>query len=207
MYRYISKERNEVLYYTGCILPSQEFDGKINLSGICVDLSMASFCVPLIDKFSPLAYALINEIHWYNTDAMHSGNETVMRYVQKIAHIIEGRSLIKKFRKECTRCKILNKKAIEVAMGPLSNNNLCIAPAFFVTQVDMFGPFSAYSNVNKRAVIKIWFVIFCCCTTGAVDVKIMEDYSTTSFLLAFVRFSCKVGYPKKTFASCGESAC
>ena len=58
--------------------------------------------------------------------------------------------------------------------------------------------------MNKRATIKIWFVIFCCCTTGAVDMKIMEDYSTSSFILAFVRFSCKVGYPKKLMPDAGS---
>ena len=34
--------------------------------------------------------------------------------------------------------------------------------------------------------------------------KIMEDYSTISFLLAFVRFSCKVGYPKKLILDAGS---
>ena len=123
---------------------------------------MSTFCVPLIDKFSPLAYSLVNEIHWYNDDARHSGNETVMRYVQKVAHIIEGRSLVKVFRYECPRCRYLNKKAIDVAMGPLPSNNLCVAPAFYISQVDMFGPFNLYSNTNKRATNKIWFIIFCC---------------------------------------------
>ena len=80
-------------------------------------------------------------------------------------------------------------------MGPISNNKLCIATAFFASQVDIFGHLLSYSNVNKRATIKIWFVVFYCCT-GAVDVKVKEDYSTTSSVLAFVRFSCKVGYPK-----------
>ena len=99
---------------------------------------------------------------------------------------------------------MLIKKTIDVAMGPVSNNNLCIAPAFFISQVDLFGPFCSYSNVNKRASIKIWFVIFCCCSTGAVDLKIMEDYSTSSFILAFIRFSCKVGYPKKLMPDAGS---
>ena len=31
--------------------------------------------------------------------------------------------------------------------------------------------------------------------TGAADIKVTEDYSTSSFILAFIRFSCKVGYP------------
>ena len=82
---------------------------------------MSSFCVPLIEKHSPLAYALVNEIHWYNNDAKHSGNETVRRFVQQVAYIIERRQLVKKFKRDCARCKILNKKAIEAAMGPISD--------------------------------------------------------------------------------------
>ena len=89
-------------------------------------------------------------------------------------------------------------------MGPISNDNLCIAPAFYISQVDIFGPFSSYSNINKRTSVKIWFTIFCCCTTGAVDIKVMEDYSTTSFILAFIRFACKIGYPKKLLLDAGS---
>ena len=169
-YKNISKERNGILMYTGRILPSQQINNQMNLSDVCADLSLASFCVPLIDKYSPLAYAIVNEVHWYNYDACHSGNETVMRFVLKIVFIIEGRSLIQQFRSDCPRCRFLNKKSIDVAMGPKSDHNLCIAPAFYISQVDIFGQFPAYSYVNKRATIKIWFVIFCCCTTGAVDI-------------------------------------
>ena len=43
---------------------------------------------------------------------------------------------------------------------------------------------------------KVWFLVFCCSTTGAVDVRVMEDYSTDAFILAFIRFSCRFGYPK-----------
>ena len=60
-------------YYYGQILPSQGFNGKLNLSDVCIGLTMSSFCVPLIDKFS---YAIVNEIHWYLNDAKHSGFET-----------------------------------------------------------------------------------------------------------------------------------
>ena len=90
-YKNISKEKNGILVYSGRILPSQKINNKMNLSDVCADLTLASFCVPLIDKYSPLAYAIINEVHWYNYDARHSGNETVMRFVLKIAFIIEGR--------------------------------------------------------------------------------------------------------------------
>ena len=79
-------------------------------------------------------------------------------------------------------------------MGPMSGNNLCIAPAFFITQVDIFW-----------ATIKIWFLIFCCCATGAVDMKIIEYYSINNFnILAFVIFSCEVGYPKNLTPDAGS---
>ena len=86
-------------------------------------------------------------------------------------------------------------------MGPCKN--LTIAPAFYYRQVDLFGPYNVYSIANKRATVKIWFVIFCCCATGAIDIKVCEDYSTSSFILAFVRFSCKVGYPRKLLPDAG----
>ena len=69
---------------------------------------------------------------------------------------------------------------------------LKIAPAFYRSQVDLFGPFDSYDNTNKRKSVKIWFVVFCCITTSAIDIRVMEDYSTESFLLAFTRFACKV---------------
>ena len=66
---------------------------------------------------------------------------------------------------------------------------------FFASRVDIFGPFSSYSSVNKRASIKVWFLIFCC-TTGGVDIRVLEDYSTDSFVLGFIRFASRFGYPK-----------
>ena len=39
-------------------------------------------------------------------------------------------------------------------MGPIKYFNLCIAPAFYLSQVDICGPFGAYSSVNKRAALK-----------------------------------------------------
>ena len=89
-------------------------------------------------------------------------------------------------------------------MGPKSCVNLAIAPAFYFTQVDLIGHFNSYNNSNKRATVKVWFAIFCCCVTGAIDLKIVEDYSTSSFVLAFIRFACTFGYPKRLLPDAGS---
>ena len=73
-------------------------------------------------------------------------------------------------------------------MGPIKDFNVSIAPAFYATQVDLFDPFNSYSNHNKRATVNIWLVVFCICTTSAVSIKIMDNYSTSDFLIAFIRF-------------------
>ena len=79
-----------------------------------------------------------------------------------------------------------------------------IAPAFYVTQVDLSGPYKAYSPNNKRSTVKVWLVVFCCCTTSTVSIKCMDDYGTTAFLQAFVRFASEVGFPKTVLCDEGS---
>ena len=71
-----------------------------------------------------------------------------------------------------------------------------IAPAFYRTQVDICGPLKAYSPHNKRTTIKIWLVICCCMTTSTTSIKVMEDYSTITFVQAFTQFAREVRYPQ-----------
>ena len=48
LYKNISREKDEFF-----IIPVKFFNGKLNLSDVCIDLTISFFCVPLIDKFSP----------------------------------------------------------------------------------------------------------------------------------------------------------
>ena len=200
----ISKEIDEILYYSGRILPEQKVQNKSHLADVSFDLSEKTFCVPLVDKLSPVAYSIASEVHWHSFDVRHSGIESVLREIQSIAYLISGRKLVKGIKLACIRCRILRKKRLEVVMGPKHDGNLCIAPAFHTTQVDICGHFDSFSNVNKRAKVKVWLVIFCCSATGAVDLKVMDDYSTDSFILAFIRFSCRYGYPCKLLPDPGS---
>ena len=39
--------------------------------------------------------------------------------------------------------------------------------------------------------------VFCCSTTSTINIKVMDSYSSTSFILAVIRLACEVGYPKR----------
>ena len=112
-YESISEEISGVLCYTGGILP-HEFSGNKNLSDVMHDLSSITFHVSLVDHKSPIAYSIINEVHWYNKVAKHSGVETVLRYTMKYAYIMGGRDLVRLFKKACIRCRILAKRTIDI---------------------------------------------------------------------------------------------
>ena len=43
-----------------------------------------------------------------------------------------------------------SEKRSKVAMGPIQDINLCVASAFYLSQVDLCGTFNAYSNANKK---------------------------------------------------------
>ena len=200
----ISEIKNNIMYYSGRILSTQEFGGDPSLCKAALDLTESTFCVPMTDSNSPIARAVVSETHWHNRDVKHGGLESTLRIAQREFYIIGGRDLVKSIKNECIKCRILEKRKLKVIMGPIQDVNLCIAPPFYNCQVDLCGPFNAYSIANKRATIKIWFVVFCCCTTSAVDCRTMEDYSTDSFLLSFIRFSCRYGYPKQLLPDAGS---
>ena len=54
------------------------------------DLASTTFCVPVIYRHSPLAYSIINEIHWYSNVGKHSDVEAICKYVLKVCFILCG---------------------------------------------------------------------------------------------------------------------
>ena len=88
-------------------------------------------------------------------------------------------------------------------MGPIPKSSLTVAPAFYMCQIDLAGPFKSFHPQNKRSTIKIWLVVFCCCTTSSTAIKVMDDYSTTAFVQAFIRFASDAGFPKVLYCDEG----
>ena len=66
-YENLSRERDGILFYTGRILSEDHVSVVGGLTDAMLDLCATTFCVPLVDKFSPLAFSIVNEIHWYET--------------------------------------------------------------------------------------------------------------------------------------------
>ena len=126
-----SNEFNGILYYNGRILPSMMERIRPQMSDSIFDLSRTNICVPITDKHSPLAYAIINEVHNHHPGVNHSGVESALRHVQLNPRVIGGRELVKKkYGKNCTRYRSLNKNVVKVLMGPLHEDQLKLRQHF-----------------------------------------------------------------------------
>ncbi|XP_066927799.1 uncharacterized protein [Clytia hemisphaerica] len=199
----ITTSKDGILLYNGRILPSNSITIVGRYTEAMLDLISSTFCVPVIDKSSPVAFSIASDIHWNHKDVQHAGIETTLRHIMKKTYIIEGRSLVKLIKKSCQRCRFLNKRTIEAAMGPLPEACITIAPSFYNTQFDLSGPYKAYSPLHKRSTIKVWLVVYCCCVTSAIFINVMDDYSSTAFIQSFTRFASRYGFPNQVYCDEG----
>lgn len=199
----ITTIKNGILLYNGRILPSNSITIVGRYTEAMLDLTLSTFCVPVIDKNSPVAFSIASDIHWNHNVVKHAGIETTLRHITKKTYIIEGRSLVKMIKKSCQRCRFLNKRTIEAVMGPLPESCITIAPSFYNTQLDLSGPYKAYSPMHKRTTIKVWLVVYCCCVTSAIHINVMDDYSSTAFIQSFTRFATRYGFPNKVYCDEG----
>ena len=115
---------DEIRFWTGRLLPSQKFvNPELQpMSSIMLDLSSTVFCVPIVDQYSPVAWSLIHEIHWYHNRAKHSGVATTARAAKEYAYILGVKEIAELFRKIYGICRWIAKRTIDVELGSLSNN-------------------------------------------------------------------------------------
>ena len=85
-YANITKEIDTVLYYSGRIPSDYSFGGYPELCEAAIDICDTTFCVPVMDQYSPVAISIAMEIHWHHPDVKHSGIEPMLRQTQHVAH-------------------------------------------------------------------------------------------------------------------------
>ena len=193
--------KDGVLLSRGRILDGMNFIETADLDTLHLGSLGIKTMIPVIDRFSPLAYSLGQHFHW--TVAKHRGFETCLRISLQHVHILQGMSLFRELADECFRCKMKRGKFIKASLGPLSQKQLFIAPAFYACQVDLFGPLRSFvpgfekeTRAVKAKQSKIWIFVAVCLVTSNVNLQVCEMKDTCSMLEAFIRLACECGYPK-----------
>ena len=70
-------------------------------------------------------------------------------------------------------------------MGPISQDQLVLAPPFYITMVDLFGPVESYAsgferNTRSRKMLesKMYIMVSVCVTTKIVNLQMLEGRKT-----------------------------
>ena len=165
-----------------------------------LDMFCLKVFTPVLDRFSPLSYAIADYIH--RVVAKHRGYETCFRESLNYVFIIQAMGLFKEISDDCIKCTKLRKKYLEVSMGPIADEQLVIAPPFWIAMCDIFGPCQVYVpghsmlSRNKQAVdVKCYVLVFVCLVTKLVNMQVIETKKTDGVIDGINRLGCEVGIP------------
>ena len=197
----IAVEKKGILFSRSRILDGQRFimagGFKHDSLGSEVQLNLMT---PVLDRHSPIALSIALYIH--QDLGQHAGYETCYRLSLGFVHIIQGVSLFRVIGEECAKCSMLRKKYLEVVMGPISDHQLTICPAFFIAFCDLDGPYGVLvpgfeKQTRARQVItsKVWIMTFVCPMTKLVNLQIIESKSAEGILEGLTRMGCEHGLP------------
>ena len=197
----IAVERNGILYSRNRILDGQRLSeaGGLEELNIFEDLNI-NFFSPVLDRFSMLSYSIADYIH--RSVSKHKGYESSYRDSLNFCFIIQGMSLFRELIEECTKCSMLRKKFVETSMGKLADEQMMIAPPFWVTIVDIYGPCLVYVPGHTMALrnrkveeAKVYVLCFVCPTTKLCNLQVIEAKSADGVIDGINRFCCEAGVP------------
>ena len=155
--------------------------------------------LPILDPKHPYVRLLIREYH----EKEHAGDDRVLWQLRAKYWVPQARRLVRKIRKDCIRCRLLNKRVASQLMAPLPNERVLPTPPWTNTSVDLFGPFECRDVVKKRMKIKVWGIIFTCLVSRASHLDVTTTYGTDSVLQALRRFISIRGCPRQIISDQG----
>ena len=198
-WKHCTEGKDKILYFNSRIVEGQVVE---NALGEGLDVSPLMFVKPVVDRYSPLAYALMT--HSHACLARHRNVAETVRESRNIAYIFSARDLAIEIREACPFCRRYKARLIQREMGKLHDNRFVIAPPFYGVQCDMFGPLTAICEHNHRSTVKVWGLVFKDPSCGAIAVYCMAKYDTAAFVMAYTRHATRYGHPKRVVIDAGS---
>ncbi|XP_058827180.1 uncharacterized protein LOC131687146 [Topomyia yanbarensis] len=168
--------------------------GRLQLSDLSYDTKH-----PILLPHRSIFTALV--LHHEHNQLFHCGPQSLLAAVRKRFWIISGTSAARKTCRSCVECVRAKPVPIHQLMGQLPADRLKPVPPFSITGVDYAGPINVVSRRTRGAVAtKGYIALFVCFSTRAVHLEAVSDLTTSAFIAAFTRFSCRYGLPNKMYS-------
>lgn len=143
-----------------------------------------------------LTKLIILQIH---EKCSHSGPEMTLLHFAKFFWCSKARRTIKGVLSRCVLCQRLKKAKMQQRMAPLPAFRLHESPKPFThTAVDMAGPLMAFDEEGTAK--KCWIVLFTCLNVRAVNLQLVFDMTTETFIQSLRKFIARFGTPSVIYS-------
>ena len=196
------REQNKILYYPGRLAEDKPFQFKDLDALPFLDKTEIIAITPVVSSSSEIFFAFLMAVHLKIRP--HVGNTTTLREIAKKMFVTPfPMQVVRQIRLDCTKCRLIIHKTIELEMAKHQFPRTMIAPPFYNAMVDIaFGfPGQPYKNARKR--IEIYALVMVCLLTGATSIMALEGLETQDVVAALERHSARHGIPAHIFIDNG----
>ena len=152
---------------------------------------------------SPVFYAYLLYVHLHLTP--HSGNlRTEKVLLDKVKPIGRFSHIVAKVRADCTSCRLMSDRTVNVKMAQLPREKTVISPPFFNVQADVVFGFQGRPFTRARTTVKLYALVIVCLVTSATSILCLESLTTQEVINAILRHSCRYGLPSSIFVDNGS---
>ena len=148
-------ELKGILYAEGRISDNTSFDTQDLDFKVFFDSPEINSILPVVSSTSELFFIFVQHIH--RNVRIHSGVEVTLREVFKTMMPIDRpKALIQSIRQDCSRCRLVSKKTLDlkIANHPAARTTLC--PPFYYVQIDTVYGFVGQVYKNARKTFKLY---------------------------------------------------
>ncbi|XP_042281759.1 uncharacterized protein LOC121906755 [Thunnus maccoyii] len=121
--------------------------------------------------------------------------------------LLGGKRLINSVLHKCVTCRKLRGRIQEQRMADLPPQRLQTCPPFTYVGLDVFGPWLITTRRTRggQAESKRWAILFCCMSSRAVHIEVIDSMDTSSCINALRRFFAIRGPAKQLMSDCGTN--
>ncbi|XP_044312751.1 uncharacterized protein LOC123037192 [Drosophila rhopaloa] len=101
-------------------------------------------------------------VEYLHRHHMHAGPKALIGILRLQAWIVNAREVVRKIVRRCTHCYHYKPRLMEQMMGSLLVDRFHSQRPFFVTGVDLCGPFSTSYRIRSKVPYKTYMAVFIC---------------------------------------------
>jgi len=158
--------------------------------------------IPVVSVASDMFHAYLSFVHL--TEMPHMGVENTLRRIQERFYPVgNARAAIQKFRKACSKCRIMLKNVVDLELADFPSVRTTVAPPFWAVQLDIAMSFSAKPVLASKKTFNCHALVIVCLLTSATNIHVMEGLTTQAVIQALERHSSRYGVPAQMYVDSG----